>query len=215
VNSEIEDVLGPEGVLARQVEGFAYRPQQAEMAEATMQAIDQGTNLIAEAGTGTGKTFAYLVPALLSQKKVLISTGTRNLQDQLFLRDLPRVADVMASPARIAWSTPGSWRRLSTSSKATPITAIRSPAAGPKSNGSPGIVVVVGAAVVDVVVVVDGSVVVVVVGASVVVVGAAVVVVVGACVVVVPSLLVVHAVITIAATTGQLRRVRHTTSFDE
>jgi len=102
VNSEIEDVLGPEGMLARQVEGFAYRPQQAEMAEATMRAIDQGSNLIAEAGTGTGKTFAYLVPALLSRKKVLISTGTRNLQDQLFLRDLPRVAEAMASPAKVA-----------------------------------------------------------------------------------------------------------------
>jgi len=101
VNSEIEDVLGPEGMLARQVEGFAYRPQQAEMAEATMRAIDQGSNLIAEAGTGTGKTFAYLVPALLSRKKVLISTGTRNLQDQLFLRDLPRVAEAMASPAKV------------------------------------------------------------------------------------------------------------------
>ena len=102
MNSEIEDVLGPEGMLARQVEGFAYRPQQAEMAEATMRAIDQGSNLIAEAGTGTGKTFAYLVPALLSRKKVLISTGTRNLQDQLFLRDLPRVAEAMASPAKVA-----------------------------------------------------------------------------------------------------------------
>ena len=102
MNSEIEDVLGPEGILARQVEGFAYREQQAEMAEAVMQAIDDGSSLIAEAGTGTGKTFAYLVPALLSHKKVLISTGTRNLQDQLYLRDLPRVAEAMASPAKIA-----------------------------------------------------------------------------------------------------------------
>ena len=102
MNSEIEDVLGPQGLLARQVEGFAYRPQQAEMAEAAMQAIEHGSNLIAEAGTGTGKTFAYLVPALLSQKKVLISTGTRNLQDQLFLRDLPRVAEAMASPVKVA-----------------------------------------------------------------------------------------------------------------
>ena len=100
--SEIEEVLGPEGLLARQVDGFAYRPQQAEMAEAVMRAIKDGGNLVAEAGTGTGKTFAYLVPALLSGRKVLISTGTRNLQDQLFLRDLPRVRDAMASPARVA-----------------------------------------------------------------------------------------------------------------
>ncbi len=67
-----------------------------------MHTIESGTHLIAEAGTGTGKTFSYLVPALLSGLKVIVSTGTRNLQDQLFLRDLPRVRDAMASPARIA-----------------------------------------------------------------------------------------------------------------
>jgi ATP-dependent DNA helicase DinG len=102
VLSDIDDVLGPEGLLARQVDGFAYRPQQAQMAATVMRVIEQGGNLVAEAGTGTGKTFAYLVPALLSGKKVLISTGTRNLQDQLFLRDLPRVCEAMASPARVA-----------------------------------------------------------------------------------------------------------------
>lgn len=95
-------MLGPEGLLARHLEGFSWRPQQAEMAESVMQAIDQGDNLVAEAGTGTGKTFAYLVPALLSRKKVLISTGTRNLQDQLYLRDLPRVIEAMANPAKTA-----------------------------------------------------------------------------------------------------------------
>ena len=98
----VAEVLGPQGVLARQVEGFAYRPQQAEMAEVIMQAIEEGGNLIAEAGTGTGKTFAYLVPVLLSGSKVLISTGTRNLQDQLYQRDLPRVTGAMASPAKVA-----------------------------------------------------------------------------------------------------------------
>ena len=100
--SDIEEVLGPQGQLARQVEGFAYRPQQAEMAEAVGRAIEEAGSLIVEAGTGTGKTFAYLVPALLSRQKVIVSTGTRNLQDQLFLRDLPRVRDAMASTARIA-----------------------------------------------------------------------------------------------------------------
>jgi len=102
VFSDIEEVLGPQGQLARQVEGFAYRPQQAEMAEAVGRAIEEAGSLIVEAGTGTGKTFAYLVPALLSGQKVIVSTGTRNLQDQLFLRDLPRVRDAMASAARIA-----------------------------------------------------------------------------------------------------------------
>jgi ATP-dependent DNA helicase DinG len=72
------------------------------MAEAVAGALEQGEVLIAEAGTGTGKTFAYLVPALLSGQKVIISTGTRNLQDQLFLRDLPRLRDAMASPVQVA-----------------------------------------------------------------------------------------------------------------
>ncbi len=97
-----EDVLGPDGLLARELEGFAPRPQQQAMADKVMQALESGGSLIAEAGTGTGKTFAYLVPALLSGRKVIISTGTRNLQDQLYLRDLPRVRDAMAAPNPIA-----------------------------------------------------------------------------------------------------------------
>ena len=67
------------------------------MAEAVAEAIDQRHALIAEAGTGTGKTFAYLVPALLSGKRVIISTGTKALQDQLFHRDLPRVRSVLGA----------------------------------------------------------------------------------------------------------------------
>lgn len=100
--SPILEVLGPDGVLAKTVEGYAVRDQQLEMAEAVDEAIADGKNLIAEAGTGTGKTFAYLVPALLSQRKTIISTGTRNLQDQLFLRDLPRLRDAMASPVKVS-----------------------------------------------------------------------------------------------------------------
>ena len=99
---EVADVLGPEGLLARTLDGFAHRPQQLEMAEVVSDTLVSGGNLIAEAGTGTGKTFAYLVPALLSGLKVIVSTGTRNLQDQLFLRDLPRLRDAMASPVRVA-----------------------------------------------------------------------------------------------------------------
>jgi ATP-dependent DNA helicase DinG len=99
---DVEEVLGPDGLLARQVEGFAPRPQQLEMARAIADTLDDCGTLIAEAGTGTGKTFAYLVPALLSGRKVIVSTGTRNLQDQLFLKDLPRVRDALASPTRIA-----------------------------------------------------------------------------------------------------------------
>ena len=99
---DIADVLGPEGLLARTVEGFAFRDQQLDMAEAVADCLEHGNSLIAEAGTGTGKTFAYLVPALLAGQKVIISTGTRNLQDQLYLRDLPRLREAMASPARVA-----------------------------------------------------------------------------------------------------------------
>jgi ATP-dependent DNA helicase DinG len=99
---DVAEVLGPQGLLANTLDRFAPRRQQLEMAEAVEQALRDGRVLIAEAGTGTGKTFAYLVPALLSGQKVIVSTGTRNLQDQLFLRDLPRLREAMASPARIA-----------------------------------------------------------------------------------------------------------------
>ena len=99
---DIQDVLGPEGLMSEALEGFNYRSQQAEMAEAVAETLEQGDVLIAEAGTGTGKTFAYLVPVLLAGSKVIVSTGTKNLQDQLFLRDLPRVRDALASPLKIA-----------------------------------------------------------------------------------------------------------------
>jgi ATP-dependent DNA helicase DinG len=99
---DVNDVLGPGGLLARTLDNFAERGQQLAMAEAVADTLENGDMLIAEAGTGTGKTYAYLVPALLSGVKVIISTGTRNLQDQLFLRDLPRLRDAMASPVQVA-----------------------------------------------------------------------------------------------------------------
>ena len=88
---EVAAILGAEGPFAREVPGFAPREAQQRMASAVARAIDDRDVLIAEAGTGTGKTFAYLVPALLSVKKTIVSTGTRALQDQLYHRDLPRV----------------------------------------------------------------------------------------------------------------------------
>ncbi|MEW7980945.1 MAG: ATP-dependent DNA helicase [Candidatus Sedimenticola endophacoides] len=98
----VEEVLGREGLLSRAIEGFTHRPEQEAMALAVAQTLEQGGVLVTEAGTGTGKTFAYLVPALLSGQKVVISTGTRNLQDQLYHRDLPLVRDALAVPADIA-----------------------------------------------------------------------------------------------------------------
>lgn len=99
---DIAEILGPDGLLAGSLAGFAYRPQQMEMAQRVAEVLERGEVLICEAGTGTGKTFAYLVPALLSGRKVIISTGTRNLQDQLFHRDLPLVREALALPTRVA-----------------------------------------------------------------------------------------------------------------
>ncbi|WP_293645435.1 ATP-dependent DNA helicase [Thiolapillus sp.] len=99
---DVEGVLGPRGVLSEVLPGFSWRSQQQEMGDAVAHCIESGGRLIAEAGTGTGKTFAYLVPALLSGAKVIISTGTKNLQDQLFIKDLPLLREAMSSPASIS-----------------------------------------------------------------------------------------------------------------
>lgn len=102
ISHEIAGVFAPEGPLAARIEGFNARPQQVEMAQAVMDAIDDNGVLVAEAETGTGKTFAYLVPALLSGGKVIVSTGTRALQDQLYQRDLPAVRDALGRPVTMA-----------------------------------------------------------------------------------------------------------------
>jgi len=86
-----------DGALARGIDGFVPRPAQTRMAQAVAEVIDAGGQLIAEAGTGTGKTYAYLVPALLSGQRVILSTGTRALQDQLYHRDLPRVREALGA----------------------------------------------------------------------------------------------------------------------
>ena len=93
-----KEILGPEGPLAGRLEGFVPREGQQQLAARIEAALADDGVFIAESGTGTGKTFAYLVPALLSGKKVLISTGTKNLQDQLFHRDLPLVRDALKIP---------------------------------------------------------------------------------------------------------------------
>jgi ATP-dependent DNA helicase DinG len=94
--------LGPDGPFARASGDFAPRDVQQVMAAAVEDAIAHRGELVVEAGTGTGKTFAYLVPALLSGKRVIVSTGTRTLQDQLFQRDLPRVRDTLGARLRTA-----------------------------------------------------------------------------------------------------------------
>jgi len=99
---DIAPIFSAEGALARAIPGYRMRPQQIEMAERITATIERNGVLVAEAGTGTGKTFAYLVPALASGGKVIISTGTKTLQDQLFQRDLPMVRDALKAPATIA-----------------------------------------------------------------------------------------------------------------
>jgi ATP-dependent DNA helicase DinG len=94
--------LGEEGPLGRTVPGFSPRAPQQQMAAAVAAGIEAEHKLIVEAGTGTGKTFAYLMPALDSGKKIIISTGTRHLQDQLYRHDLPVVRDALQAPVHIA-----------------------------------------------------------------------------------------------------------------
>ncbi len=94
--------FGEGGTFAQAIEGYRVRPQQLAFAEAVREAVQSSGVLIAEAGTGTGKTFAYLVPALIAGGRVIVSTGTKTLQDQLFHRDIPTVLGALDLPVRIA-----------------------------------------------------------------------------------------------------------------
>jgi ATP-dependent DNA helicase DinG len=102
MSEEMQHVFSEGGLLSQHIEGYAPREQQLEMAEKIQATLENSTILIAEAGTGTGKTYAYLAPAILSGQKVFISTGTKNLQDQLFSRDLPTLRKALAVPFRAA-----------------------------------------------------------------------------------------------------------------
>jgi len=97
-----EEIFGADGPLARAVAGFTTRPEQIEMAAEVARVLQNRGRLVVEAGTGTGKTYAYLVPVLLSDRRVIVSTGTRTLQDQLFRRDLPTVTAALGRPVRVA-----------------------------------------------------------------------------------------------------------------
>jgi len=95
----VAEVFSEDGALAKLIEGYRHRPEQEDMAQKILSAVKVGQDLVCEAGTGTGKTMAYLVPALLARQKVIISTGTRHLQDQLYEKDLPLVLAALNSPA--------------------------------------------------------------------------------------------------------------------
>ncbi len=98
----IDELFADNGLLSKHISGYTSRSQQLEMARQVGEALTHGDILIAEAGTGTGKTFAYLAPAMLSGQKVFISTGTKNLQDQLFNKDLPKLREVLSVPLKTA-----------------------------------------------------------------------------------------------------------------
>ncbi len=99
----IKRFFGRNGILARAHPNYEYRPGQLEMAEAVGAALAEGRHLVVEAGTGTGKTIAYLVPAILSGKRVVISTGTKNLQEQLFFKDLPFLQSLFDRPLSVCY----------------------------------------------------------------------------------------------------------------
>jgi ATP-dependent DNA helicase DinG len=99
----VADVFSSTGPLARGVADFEPRPGQVEMAAAVASAFADGGVLLAEAGTGTGKTLAYLVPAILSRKRVLVSTGTKNLQEQIFFKDIPALRQALDLPFTAAY----------------------------------------------------------------------------------------------------------------
>lgn len=101
-HDDMSALLGADGPFARELPNFAPREAQQVMARAVQHAIDEREILIAEAGTGTGKTYAYLVPALLSGQRVIVSTGTKALQDQLYFRDLPKVRSVLDARLKTA-----------------------------------------------------------------------------------------------------------------
>ena len=94
-NSTIQEILGPEGTLAHSLEHFEFRPSQLGMAQLIGEAILHGSTAALEAGTGTGKTLAYLVPLVLSEKVAVISTGTKNLQEQIFFKDIPLLSKAL------------------------------------------------------------------------------------------------------------------------
>ncbi len=92
LSRRVSEFLGPRGYFAGELPNYEHRPEQLTMAREVLCAFQEARFLIVEAGTGTGKTFAYLVPALLSGQKVVISSGTKNLQEQIFFKDMPSLA---------------------------------------------------------------------------------------------------------------------------
>jgi len=99
----MQDFFGPGGTLSQRLEDYEFRPSQVRMAQAVHRALEDQNHVIIEAGTGTGKTLAYLLPALLHGRRILVSTGTKTLQDQIFYKDIPLLESVLGRPIRAAY----------------------------------------------------------------------------------------------------------------
>ena len=99
----MNEFFGPGGVLEQRLEDYEFRPSQVRMAEAVHDALESQNHVIIEAGTGTGKTLAYLLPALAYGRRILVSTGTKTLQDQIFYKDIPLLENLIGRPIRAAY----------------------------------------------------------------------------------------------------------------
>src|SRR5206468_7488407 len=102
-NWAMREFFGPGGILEQRLKDYEYRPSQIRMAEAVHAALEQQSHVIIEAGTGTGKTLAYLLPALVHGRRLLVSTGTKTLQDQIFYKDIPLLESVVGHTIRAAY----------------------------------------------------------------------------------------------------------------
>jgi ATP-dependent DNA helicase DinG len=101
--SSVREFFAPHGVLSQVFPAYEFRQGQLEMAEAVASAFEQHQHAVIEAGTGTGKTLAYLIPAILSGKRVVVSTGTKNLQEQLYFKDIPLLEKVFQRPLQVTY----------------------------------------------------------------------------------------------------------------
>jgi ATP-dependent DNA helicase DinG len=99
----MKEIFGPDGLIAKHHPDYEYRPGQLAMASAVAAALSDRRHLLVEAGTGTGKTLAYLVPAIATGKRVIVSTGTKNLQEQLFYKDIPFLQKVLPRPFKATY----------------------------------------------------------------------------------------------------------------
>src|ERR1041384_3049629 len=99
----MDEFFSPGGLLEQRLGDYEFSPSQIRMAEAVSEGLRDQGHVIIEAGTGTGKTIAYLLPALMHGQRILVSTGTKTLQDQIFYKDIPLLETLLGHPIRAAY----------------------------------------------------------------------------------------------------------------